>query len=454
MKQTLLLLITGLLAAVTPAATALNPGTYTLSAKGTYTLAAKDGETAEYTLTTNGNVLAANLEIDTNTSGTVILTLQNFSIRHARPIFVDGSGTVIFKTAGTTASTITHNTGTWENRSYPYVIGTVNATLRFQLGDPELKITTTAEAAFDIVPVSARDSSVFIESGTLRCTALSTETKYAANFPLTPAIRATAITLSGETTTLVPTSAFRVAKTGLTGTTAHTQSSPFFCTTFTCTGGTIRSEGTPIPDTSAPLNTGTVYAYPDASFNSLIKQAQGGTILNKKIFHFPGWTPVDDTDYSACFANAEADALTVNPDARTIAVDLSTSPKAEPVYTADSCADAATLFGADAVPTSEGLKVAYAFGITRIGAVAVESELAVSVRLGVRLPKETADTATFLITVTDDAKQTVYQGNTLFTRLEGSDLFETADLATSARFADLGLGTAAYTVTAREATTE
>lgn len=460
MKKTLTLLIPLLLAAgaLRAAEHSLTPGSYILEKNNTYKLSAADNTTSDYTLTSGGKEITSNLQINTNTSGTVNLTLQNFHISHTYPIVIVGNGTVNF------ISKVSTNTIIKNDLESGKVINALNTgcTLRFQ-GETDLHVyalNTETSTTFNVVPIRA--TTVSLESGTLVCHARCSK-HYADAYPLAPVIDATTVMISGDTTVLQTGFASgwtKISDSTTTGTYTPVelitlQHSPIKCTTLTCTGGTIRhATGTrAFPSTASDTFTtteGVRYAYPDTSFDSLISQAQGGTILNKRIFHFPGWTPVDGTDYSACFAKAEAAALTVNTDARTIAVDLSISPNAEPVYTADSCADAATLFGADTVPTSEGLKVAYAFGIDRL----TSDGSAVFARVAVDLPQATEDKATFYLEIFEAGNaKPVYSGKTVFTREAADSIrFVTNPISVLTGLARSASLTRAYTVTAEAAT--
>lgn len=453
MKLITALLLCTLSGAPLIAAIPLAEGEHTLTTKTTYLLAvSEDSQEASFTLTTLNTDLNAGLQITAAAGKTVHLTLDSFRIFHDKPIVVEGSGTVIFSSTGS-GSALMH-TGAKAGAT----ISAPEATLRFD-NDKTLLLRlkdNTAASAVNVVPIRAH--TVLITRGNLDCRALAS-TEYAENYPLTPAIDATVVSLSGETTKLDLT--FYAGDTVLKRITGSAtlspgeieplQLSPIKCGTFRFTGGTLSRVAPVYPAEKAIFTKTYRYHYPDAAYDTLLLQSAAGSLTTstQKIFHFPDWTPESGTDYSACFKDAAAEDVSVDTEKKTLTVNQ-TQP--EWVYTEGSVPDAVTLFGATPVPTPEGLQISYAFGIDRL----TSDGSAVFARVAVDLPKVTEETATFHLKIFEaGTAEPVYSGNPVFTREAADSIrFVTDPISVLTGLARSASVTRAYTVTAREATTE
>lgn len=462
----LLTLLATLLPATRLRGADLTAGTHTLSAaEKIYKLSAADGTVAGYNLTTSKASIETQLEIQTNTSGTVTVTLNEFQIEHDTPVTILGTGTVIFKSAGKVVNSITH-TGTAAGA----VIDGLNATVRFQntkvlrINGRRIIADNSVSSGSNVIPIRAKQ--VFFEAGEVACRAVCTEAfsdkLYSSkSLYLTPAVQAESITICGETTVLTPTFLTRsgmLPKELKTDIDTDTDPRSFFdCSELHFTGGKIKQDATAFPSKNEnEFKTASRYHYPESAYNQVLNQSNGGALLTgtQATFYFPDWTSFGSADdYLNSFTSSNANAvlnaslLTVDADDKTITVKTSTFPDPALRYTEGSAPDAVSLFGVTPKPTDDGLQVSYAFGIDWIGPV----ENCVGVRLAVELPAETDDTVSFGITILNAANESVYHGTLPFTRVaSGSPLFRSEKVATAQTLANLGLGTAHYRVIATE----
>lgn len=460
----LLTLLATLLPATRLRGADLTAGRHTLTGTETiYKLEAENDEVAEYDLTTSGTEITTRLKILTNTSGTVIVTLKDFQIKHEAPVTILGTGTVIFNSVGDNSVGDSVNSITYTGTAAGAVIDALNsstsaaATVRFQ-NTMVLRIIAdnSASSGSNVIPIRAKQ--VFFEAGEVACRAVCTK-KFSNTLYLTPAVQAESITICGETTVLTPTFLTRsgMLPTDLMKLIATYPRSFFDCSALHFTGGKIRQDdATAFPSINV-FKKDLRYHYPASAYDLVLNQSNGGALLTEKqaTFYFPDWTSFGSADdylnsFTSSNANAVLDAslLTVDADAKTITIATDSSfPDPALRYTEGSAPDAVTLFGVTPEPTANGLRVSYAFGIDWIGPV----QSCIGARLAVELPAETDETVSFGITILNAANESVYRGTLPFTRVaSGSPLFRSEKVATAQTLANLGLGTAHYRVIATE----
>lgn len=437
--------------------------TQTVKAGNTYKLTATSEETpTEFTLTSNNKQVAANLVINAPSGKEVIVKLKGFQILHSKPVVVNHSGTVTFIVEST--SRIDRDASTKTDGIAGIAIDAQFAHVNFQIKPgATLYVTldtpgTSSRQNINVLPIYAKNVSI---EGKMRCYALAKGDKhYGDDYPLTPCIVAKeTLTITGENTDIL--FSFYAGAPIKVATVAN-QLAPVKYTTLNCTGGAIKEDGTTFPS-SGELVTTTRYNYPTLSYDKLINEAMGGTIIGTVIepkpatFTFPKWVISGSAaDYLACFksattgANPTADAISIDAEKKTVYIDTTKCPDPELVYAKDGTAGAIDLFGATARPTADGIAVTYAFGIERIEVVEGEIQL----RAAVDLPTESADTKTFRISVTIEGNAEIFDADLQFTRIKGTTRFLSDLIRTGHLPGTPGSTSHEYRVSASEAVTE
>ncbi len=484
MKKMMLVWLAFLCAGVVGAAVKLTAWTEAekeinvLEAGTAYTAtSASSSEDKVFIITSNGEKLSGTTTIDVSTYPNCKTTLRLRNVRLSSEAYyaikATKGGTLIIEVEegeNLLAVTSSSKTEAWHGA---VIVGDSAASIILRGAEgASLELVPCGTAAKAASAIYSPDVPVQVESGafTLYGT-VSTSGGTDGGYSVAPVINTKAFTMSGGRLTaglIAMVSSTSAAETEAAATSVVTAE------TIDYQGGVVRSASKSLPSGNLTTFSYTssnpaVYAYPEAAFTALRARATGGQIGQMAYFHFPQLEePAEGEeapDLTACFESSTAsdeateapvkptvEAVTIDYENKVVSVDTTVCAEPKVRYASANDEAAVALFDAVQVPTAAGVKADYAFGITWIAPVEVDSVRKIALKVAVDLPNESADARTFKIVISRGegaAATPVYTGNVQLTRAEtGSSRFVSGELITSDGLEALSSGTRCYRVQA------